>query len=208
MVDLLVFLGSAVVISLSGVMAPGPITAATLGAGARSRHAGAVVAVGHGVVEFPLMFAIMVGAGAVLKDATVQLVVALIGGIVLLWMGVMLLVSLRRADQGTPSASTTGDARSPLWIGIWLTAANPYFLLWWATVGLALATEAMSFGWWAFVLFAVLHWLCDLVWLEVLSVAAHAGSRLGGRKVWRGINLVCGLALAGFGVYFLVGVWL
>ena len=52
--ELAVFLFKAFVISLSGVLAPGPMTAAAVGHGVRSRHAGALMAVGHAVVEFPL----------------------------------------------------------------------------------------------------------------------------------------------------------
>ena len=56
---LLLFLGQVVVISLSGVMAPGPVTAAAIGMGARSRYAGMLLAIGHGIVEFPLMILIV-----------------------------------------------------------------------------------------------------------------------------------------------------
>ena len=63
---LLTFLLEAVLVSLSGVMAPGPITAVTIGKGSDSPHAGALVAVGHGIVEFPLMIAIFYGFGRVL----------------------------------------------------------------------------------------------------------------------------------------------
>ena len=55
------FLLQAVLISLSGVMAPGPLSAAIVGQGRRSPHAGALVALGHGIVEFPLMAVILIG---------------------------------------------------------------------------------------------------------------------------------------------------
>ena len=58
---MITFLLTATAISLSGVLAPGPMTAATLAAGTRSRHAGAIIALGHGVVEFPLMLVIIAG---------------------------------------------------------------------------------------------------------------------------------------------------
>jgi len=60
-VPLVGFLLEAVLISLSGVMAPGPMTAAAVGMGSKSPHAGAFLAVGHGIVEFPLMVAILYG---------------------------------------------------------------------------------------------------------------------------------------------------
>lgn len=57
------FLVTTVAISLSGVMAPGPITAATLAAGTRSRHAGVLVALGHLVIELPLVLLLVAGIG-------------------------------------------------------------------------------------------------------------------------------------------------
>ncbi len=69
---MLSFLLSAVAISLSGVMAPGPITAATLAAGARSRHAGAMIALGHAVVEMPLILLLVVGVGSFLESSAVR----------------------------------------------------------------------------------------------------------------------------------------
>lgn len=64
---LLTFLIGAVFISLTGVMAPGPVTAVTIGEGSKSPHAGAFVAIGHGIVEFPLMIAIFYGFGYLLS---------------------------------------------------------------------------------------------------------------------------------------------
>jgi threonine/homoserine/homoserine lactone efflux protein len=124
------FLLTTIAVSLSGVMAPGPITAASLMAGTRSRHAGAM-------------------------------------------------------------------------IGIVLTAANPYFLVWWATVGLTLAAKAVMFGAFVVVLFAAVHWLCDQVWLEVLSVAGFKGSEIFGKRAQMVVSLICGIVLIGFGAKFL-----
>lgn len=196
--DLLIFLAGAVVISLSGVMAPGPVTAATLAAGTRSRHAGALIAIGHGIVEFPLMFLILAGVGAVFRIVAVRIGIGLAGGAMLLLMGIQMLLAARK-----PVAVGAAPARrGPLLTGIVLTGGNPYFLLWWATVGLALATRAVELGILAFALFAVIHWLCDLVWLEALSLAAFGGSKLLGDRAQQVVLLICGTALVVFGALF------
>ena len=90
--------------------------------------------------------------------------------------------------------------------GIVLSATNPYFLFWWATVGLNLAIGAKELGVTALVLFAIIHWLCDLVWLSILSVTAfvtHRGAGLFGRKIQQGILIFCGVALLFFGGKFI-----
>jgi len=177
------FLFTATAISLSGVMAPGPMTAATLAAGTRRKHAGAIIALGHAAIEFPLMLVIIGGAGRLFEMQGVKTGIGLAGGAFLLVMGVQLLMAVRSASSDTQET----DRRHPFMTGVILTGANPYFLIWWATVGLALATQAVKWGMLAFVLFAVLHWLCDLVWLEALSLASRKGTELFGKRIQQAV---------------------
>jgi len=88
--------------------------------------------------------------------------------------------------------------------GVLLSGGNPYFLIWWATVGLTLITAAQGFGAWAFVLFALAHWSCDLIWLTILSWASFKGSVLLGPRRQRIILALCAVAMFGFGLYFIV----
>ena len=197
--SLLFFLFEVVAISLSGVMMPGPVTAAAVAMGARNRFAGVLMAVGHGIVEFPLMILIVLGVGRILKLPTAQIVIGLAGGIFLLIMAIQMLKSLHSAEE----QEVTATKRAPVLAGIILSAGNPYFLVWWATVGLALATTATGIGIWAFVVFAIVHWLCDLVWLSALSWASFKGSVLLGPRGMRIVLLICSLALLVFGVVFI-----
>ena len=199
MFEIVMFLISAVGISFSGVMAPGPVTAATLAAGSRSRHAGAWIAVGHGVVEFPLMLLIMAGMNLVFQIEGVRIGIGLAGGLMLLLMGGQ---TIKDQARNKDSNAKYGD-KSPVWIGILLTGGNPYFLLWWATVGMTLAGQAWQLGVVAFALFALVHWLCDLAWLEILSQVSYQGTRWLGVKTQKAIAQVCGSALVVFGLLFL-----
>ncbi len=193
------FLLQAVLISLSGVMAPGPLTVVVVGKGARSARAGAAIAVGHGVIEFPLMALLVVGLAPFFARPAFAAWVGLAGGLVLLWMGVDLVRTLRR-----PVASDERRETSALVAGILMTAGNPYFLVWWATVGATLVLRAWGFGLWRFVLFAVVHWSLDLVWYFFLSAASHRGTRLLGERFRTGVSLVSGALLLYFGVRFVV----
>ncbi len=196
---LLLFLIEVVVISLSGVMAPGPVTAAAIGMGTRSRYAGPLIAVGHGVVEFPLMILIVLGVGRILKLPIAQIVISLAGGIFLLIMAIQMLKSLRSAEKQQGKVTKS----APVLAGIILSAGNPYFLLWWATIGLALATTATGIGIWAFVVFAIVHWLCDLIWLSALSWASFKGSVLLGPRGMRIVLMICSAALFVCGLIFI-----
>ena len=196
---LLLFLFQATAISLSGVMAPGPMTAAAIAAGARRKHAGALMALGHGMVEFPLMVGIMAGMGVLLTSEAAKAGIGLAGGVFLVLMGAGMLWKLREPETAAEMSGRGG----PIIVGVILSVGNPFFLIWWATVGLTLATKALELGVLAFALFAAVHWLCDLVWLEALSAASFRGGRLLGGRSRRIALAVCALVLLAFGVIYL-----
>jgi threonine/homoserine/homoserine lactone efflux protein len=199
--ELVWFLVRVVVVSLSGVMMPGPVTAAAIVMGARNRYAGALMAVGHGIVEFPLMVLITLGTKEIIASSPIKIVIGLAGGAFLVIMAIQMLKSLESANKSQVTVSKS----MPVLAGVILSGGNPYFFVWWATVGLALATTATGLGVWAFVLFAIVHWLCDLIWLEALSWASFKGSVLISPRRQRIVMLVCAIVLFGFGLLFIGG---
>ena len=196
--SLLFFLFQVVAISLSGVMAPGPITAAAIAMGSRNRFAGTLMAVGHGIIEFPLMILIVLGMDKILELTNTKIIIGLAGGAFLLIMAIQMLRSLKGPEHQQTKVTKSG----PIVAGIILSGGNPFFLIWWASVGLNLAITATGLGIWAFVLFAIVHWLCDLIWFTVLSWASFKGSVLLGPRNQRIILMICSLALLVFGLFF------
>jgi len=197
---LLLFLSNVLVISLTGVLAPGPVTAAAIGMGSTNRLAGLFMALGHGIVEFQLMLLLLLGVGRWLKRPSMNIPIGLAGGGFLVFLAVQMFRGLGGSGPGPAQAA----GNSPLVAGILLSAGNPYFLIWWATVGLTLITTARTFGLWAFGLMALVHWSCDLVWLTVLSWASFQGSVLLGPRGQQVVLAVCAAAMLAFGLYFLV----
>ncbi len=178
---------------------PGPLTAAAVAMGTRNRWAGTLIAVGHGIIEVPLMILIMSGMDKILKSTNTKIVIGLAGGVFLLVMACQMLLGLRSVEKEEGKVTRS----APVMAGVILSAGNPYFLLWWATIGLTLATTASRLGVWAFGLFAAVHWLCDFVWLGVLSWASFKGSGLLGPRRQRIVLLICSVFLLVFGVFFI-----
>jgi threonine/homoserine/homoserine lactone efflux protein len=192
------FLGSVIAISLTGVMMPGPVTAVTVTRGAQRRGAGALVALGHGIIEIPLILLIYFGFASFLKLPEVKMGVGLAGGLVLLWMAWGMFRTRPAAldeQKSLPHGSIVA--------GMATTAASPYFFLWWATVGAALLVSASNFGGPGVFAFGAIHWLCDLVWLFLISWVVFRSKRLWTPKVTRVVFGVCAAVLAGFGVWFI-----
>jgi threonine/homoserine/homoserine lactone efflux protein len=197
--ELVFFLFQVFGISLSGALAPGPVTAAAITMGSRQRFAGTLMALGHGIVEFPLLVLLILGVGKVLQRPAVGVGIGLTGGAFLILMAIQMLRDLKNAGAGEVHVTKRG----PLAAGVILSGSNPYFLIWWATVGLTLVTTAKGFGVWAFVLFAFVHWSCDLIWLTILSWTSFKGAVLLGPRGQRVVLLICALTLLGFGLWFI-----
>jgi threonine/homoserine/homoserine lactone efflux protein len=196
---LVLFLIQVFIISISGAMQPGPVTATAITMGTRNRLAGSLVAVGHGIVEFPLMVLIIFGLGAIFQKTSSQIVIGILGGFALLYMAYGMFKTV--SHPVTVAAGAIKD--KPVLAGIILTVSNPYFLVWWATVGLGLATSATKLGLHAFVLFAIVHWLVDFLWVTALSFASFHGTTLFGPKVQQRVMQVCAVAMLFFGFFFI-----
>lgn len=209
--DLLAFYGMVAAISLSGVMSPGPITAITLARGRRDPLAGLWINTGHALIETPLIVALLAGLGPYLASPGVWRAISLAGGLVLLWMGAGLI--RRRSCGPAPGGPAPGEAgenrRGPILEGAIMTALNPYWLIWWLTVGAGLIARARAYpAGWIIAGMIALHLACDFAWGTFLSWAAWRGGGGFGEKSWRRIEAGCGIALAAFGLYFLwEGVW-
>jgi threonine/homoserine/homoserine lactone efflux protein len=193
------FLIQVFIISISGAMQPGPVTATAITMGTRNRWAGSLLAVGHGIVEFPLMVLIIFGLGTIFQKTSAQISIGIAGGLILLYMA----YGMFKTASHPVSTEAVARKDKPVWAGIIFTISNPYFLVWWATVGLGLATSATKLGLHAFVLFAVVHWLVDFMWVTALSFASFHGTTLFGPKVQQRVMQVCAGAMLFFGLFFL-----
>lgn len=196
-------------ISLSGALSPGPLTALSISEGARAgRWSGTRLALGHGVVEIPLVFAIAYGLGVWLRQPLIGGLIGLIGAVVLLWMGYGLTVGAWRGNLSLTGAAT-GPTPAALRFGhipggMIFTLTNPYWSLWWATLGAIYVARVMSLSISPLAVggLALAHWLTDLVWLGGLSLLVASGRGVIGERGYRIVLLGCGAFLLLFGFYF------
>ncbi len=200
--NLWLFLLSAAGISLSGVMLPGPLTAATIAKGYNDRNAGAIIGIGHGIVEIPIIALIYFGFAAYLADPVVKMVTGLAGGLMLVVMGLLIFFTFRKPVEGVSVMPY-----SPLVTGMVMTGGNPYIFLWWATIGVALISGAVTFGIYGLVLFTIVHLACDIAWDQVVSMTVFRTRHLWTPKVQKIVFSICAAVLIGFGVLFGVSVF-
>ncbi len=198
--EFFLFLGSVVLISMTGVLMPGPLFAVTIEKAAKRKSAGLLIAVGHGIVEFPLMFLIYYGIEQIVAFEvlqTVQITVGLVGGVLMIVMGVQTF-----RNRNRPVDEHESPKHESLIAGIWTTAANAGFILWWLTVGTALIITARTFGLLAFMAFAGVHWLCDFSWYTGISFAIFKSRQFWTARVHQAVFLFCFAVFMCFGVWF------
>jgi threonine/homoserine/homoserine lactone efflux protein len=201
--ELIFFLLMVGFISLSGVLMPGPVFAAAVVKGVKDKHAGVWIAVGHMIVEIPLILIIAAGFYFIFTYSWVKIGIGIVGGAMLLFMGLRM-VQLH-GDVNVVERAIPGHA---ILAGIITTVSNPYFILWWATVGASLTIIALGFGIIGIISFIVIHEACDLSWDWFVSNISNVGSKLWQERFYRVIFVLCGIFLAVLGVVFMVGVWL
>lgn len=197
--DFYFFLLSVVFISLSGVMTPGPLFAVTVAKALKDKTAGVMVSFGHGIMEFPLMFLIYFGFAQLFASSLTQKIIGFIGGLIMIYMGFRMVKTEKKTNEEYEKVK-----HSALVAGIVTTGANPYFLLWWATVGAVLIMNATIFGFAGFLIFAIVHWLCDLLWNTFVSVTVFKSRRFWTKRVQKIIFSFCFMVLTGFGIWFIV----
>ncbi|PKQ10273.1 MAG: lysine transporter LysE [Actinobacteria bacterium HGW-Actinobacteria-9] len=172
--------GAAFMVGLSGAMSPGPYLTMTI---TRTLQHGRVSAllmlVGHAVLEATLLVGFAFGLQRVLAQAVVVDALGIIGGAVLLWMGGSLILG---AVRGTIAVDLEANAQTstigPVAHGILVSLSNPYWTLWWATIGVTLAAKGLAIGPMGVVAFYVGHQLADVAWYGFVILAVSGGRKL------------------------------
>lgn len=199
---MIVLLLRVVIVSLSGALAPGPLTAATASAGLkRGWSAGIATSVGHTLVELPLVILLALGVAAIFQNPAANFVIGLVGSVFLFAFGVGTV-----RDSGNPGRNRAEPPRrspTPLVTGLVLTGLNPYFLAWWIGIGTPLVNDALKLaGFGGVALLYLFHVWLDYAWLTLIAGLASVG-RLN-PAVFRWLLIVLGAAVIGFGANLLI----
>jgi threonine/homoserine/homoserine lactone efflux protein len=218
------------VVALSGAIMPGPLftytIAKTVQAPRRGFLVGLWVTLGHAALEALLIVGLLAGLSELLHNRVIIWIVGGLGSLLLLYMGVGLLRDAIRgrvpelsaggaaarageasADEGP--AGGTGLQRLPSAVGgVLVSMSNPYWWIWWATVGSAFMVQ-YRIGWGTWPLLAAFflgHEAGDLAWYLTISSLLHWGRRRISARLYLGILAACGVFIIAFAVYLAVSI--
>lgn len=201
--------GTAFVIGLSGAMMPGPVLVATINRSARiGFKAGPLIVLGHAIIEAALITAIVLGFGAALERQSVVNPILVFGGGMLIFMGAQIINEIRLGKVVLPSGPgevDEGEKESVLRTvldGIITSASNPYWMVWWATIGLALISKASDLGQLGIPTFYSGHILSDLAWYSIVSAGIAVGTKHMSDLIYRLVLGGCSIFLIGLGLLF------
>ncbi|SDO38981.1 LysE family transporter [Desulforhopalus singaporensis] len=194
-------LATSFVITLSGALMPGPLLTVTISESSRKgAMAGPVMIFGHALLELALIFFLLSGLAPFLAGDATFIVIALAGGAVLLFMGTTMVREL-------PGLTLTGKNPAPgsknlVVTGIVLSVVNPYWLIWWASIGTGYIMQSLAFGMLGVCAFFLGHILADFGWYGFVSFGIAKGKKLLSDTVYRRIIGGCALCLILFSGWF------
>jgi threonine/homoserine/homoserine lactone efflux protein len=198
---------AAFVIAFTGAMMPGPLlTVAIEHTVRRGGLSAMLLLVGHALLEALLLLGLAFGLNKVLLLPAVTAGLSLVGGAFLVWMGAGMLIDIARGRMRLSLDSAQGPTSrlGPVLRGAAVSLSNPYWAIWWATIGLKLASDAIRIGPLAIGTFFIGHELADFAWYAVVVVAVSTGRRFMSERVYRWIIGTCALFLLYLGVTFAV----
>ena len=203
MEQIIEFAVTVIIISASGVMAPGPLFAANIAYGLQGGgKAGIKMAVGHTIVELPLVILLGIGVFSFEIFPEFRTWISILGAITLfVFAGIQIKTTLQMKE------TTFNLKHNAVLTGITLSALNPFFIIWWLSVGFKLISDAMLI--WAFVGIIVvflLHIWMDFVWLYSVACLASKSSKILSNKNYKILMIGLSAMVIYFGISFITDV--
>ncbi len=196
-------------VGFSGAMMPGPLLAVDIAE--TPRHGwktGPVLCVGHAIAEVAVVVVLSLGVAAAAGEPIVARTIGVVGGLALVLMG-----GSMAYDTLRQRISYEGDAEGkPAGLklagkGITASLSNPYWFVWWVTVGLALLVKGQEFGIFGAVVVYFGHILSDFVWYTIVSILLWKGRKLFMGTGLKVLLLLCAAFLLYLGGSFIYDGW-
>jgi threonine/homoserine/homoserine lactone efflux protein len=206
-------------VALTGAMSPGPLLTYTIIKSAKTNSRGYLMGLwiitGHAILEMGIIILLLLGFSFVLKNIVVVRIIGATGGLILIFFGVSIIRDIFNGNISTNFLNSRDEPdkdlglidnkgiENPVVGGIMVSMSNPYWWVWWATIGFAFMIQFnISFKKWSKLLaFFLGHEAGDLIWYLLVSTLAFFGSRHMNRKAYYGILMCCALFMVLFGIY-------
>ena len=194
------------IVGLSGAVSPGPLLAYDIKESLRiGPWAGPAISLGHSILELGVVALLYFGAATILDSDVAQICISIIGGAVLIFMAATFIRnSSKHSEINTIPNKSYFDKMGPEIGGVIVTVSNPYWSVWWVTVGLAYLIWSQEYGLVGVACFYFGHILADFAWFSLVSIIIASGRKLIVGKIYKIILVLCGVGMGGMGIYFFI----
>ena len=146
---------------------------------------------------------IFMGFDIILQSESTQIAIGIIGGLLLIYMGSNMIISSLKNRIKIEIDNNKSSASNMLLSGMVISAANPYFLLWWAIIGLGFLIQAYkSFDIAGVFMFYFGHISADFIWYGIISIVVGTTRKFIKENLYRIVIVVLGCLLIFFGGSF------
>lgn len=193
-----------ILVSASGVMAPGPLLATNIVYGLKqSYQSGLKIAAGHSIVEFPLIVILGLGVFSLQEFPEFRVIISIIGAVTLfIFAGIQIKTIIHQKES-----SSFSPKYGPLLAGVLFSALNPFFIIWWLSVGFKLISDAMLiWSFWGILILFFVHIWMDFVWLGGVAHLASKSTKILSNLKYKILMIGLSLFLIYFGITFLIDI--
>ena len=206
-----IFIGS-MVVAFSGALVPGPMLTLVISSVARKGFwTSFFIVVGHSLLELVVVISFFLGILKYLDNPLIAKIIGLLGGIFLLYSGIDIVVSIFKKKltidfksvlkQKTITGKSTGTV---ILKGILISLVNPYWYIWWISIGAAFLIKSVEFNTPGISSFYIGHISADFIWYLFIGFLVNTGRRFFNQKIYNSILIACSIFLFYLGIRFII----
>ncbi len=206
-----IFIGS-MLVAFSGALVPGPMLTLVISSVAKKGFwTSFFIVVGHSLLELIVVISFFMGILKFLDNPLTTKIIGILGGIFLLYLGIDIVVSILRKKfiidfksvlkQRTITGKSTGAI---VLKGILVSLMNPYWFIWWISIGAAFLLKSVEFSITGVSSFYIGHISADFIWYLFVGFLVNTGRKFFNQKIYNAILISCSIFLFYLGIKFII----
>jgi threonine/homoserine/homoserine lactone efflux protein len=206
-----IFIGS-MIVGFSGALVPGPMLTLVISSVARKGFwTSFFIVVGHSLLELVVVISFFLGILKYLSSPLITKIIGILGGTLLLYIGVDIIISVFKKKytidfksmlkQRTITGKSTGTV---ILKGILISLMNPYWYIWWISIGAAFLIKSVEFNTLGVSSFYIGHISADFIWYLFIGFLVNTGRRFFNQKIYNSILIACSIFLFYLGIRFII----
>ncbi|MDD5570988.1 MAG: LysE family transporter [Bacteroidales bacterium] len=196
------FFISSYIVAFSGAIMPGPLLSYTISkTTTMGFKATPLLILGHAILEIIFIALILLGFKSYLQNNIFITTVSFSGALVLAYMSIQMFLSIPKLTLNL--SANQQKSKNTILAGALVSISNPYWIIWWVTIGLGYILISQQYGFVGICIFFIGHILGDLTWYSFISYLVTGGKKYFTDKVYKYLIGVCAALLIIFSGIFI-----